>query len=279
MGFLERISGVNKTGNISGNNVQKKYFWPSFSADALKRTNLKKDVFETSAQVEQQGLTPKVYLPNSAVSKGIIFETELALKEPEKFIALYVNPMVIEEAIMRNPNIKNILKENNLPLTYNIDNVLSIVKSHLIPTARQAQKVYKNLGHSENEKNYAYLTQAALLHDIGKVFIPSEILNKNGRLGIRERQIVELHNKLSYEILKTTRLNPKVAQIALEHHDYEKNIKRSDENQALTVSDIYCALKEDRPYKKPLSELATRTILYDMGTKGKFDAKYINYLQ
>lgn len=279
MGFLERITGLNKSGDISANKTQKKHFWPSFSANALKRTNLKNDVFQSSVAVEAQGLTPRVYIPNSAVAQGIIFETELALKEPEKFIALYVNPMVIEEAIMRNPNIERILKENNLPLEYNLDNVTSIVNSHLLPTARQAQKVYKNLGHSEKEKNYAYLTQAALLHDIGKVFIPSEILNKNGRLTQKERQIIELHNRLSHEILKTTRLHQKVAQFALEHHDYDKNVTRTDENQSLTVADIYSALKEDRPYKKPLNEIATRTILYDMGTNGKFDVKYINYLQ
>ena len=279
MGFLERITGVNKSNNITTEKAQKRNFWPSFSANALKRTNLKKDVFESAQQVEAQGLTPRYYVPSSTVSQGIVFETELALKEPEKFIALYVNPMVIEEAIMRNPNIERILKENNLPLDYNIDNVTSIINSHLIPTARQAQKIYRNLGHSTSEKNYAYLTQAALLHDIGKAFIPSEILNKNGRLTSKEREIVELHNKLSYEVLKTTRLHPKVAQFALEHHDYERNVERSDENQSLTVADIYCALKEDRPYKKPLNEIATRTILYDMGTNGKFDAKYINYLQ
>ena len=280
MGFLERIINVNKTNNkVSTNKTQKRYFWPSFSANALKRTNLKNDVFESSAAVEQKGLSPRVYTPESTISKGIIFEEELALRQPEKFISLYVNPMVIEEAIMRNPNIVKILRENNLPLDYNIDNVTSIVNSHLLPTARQAQKIYKNLGHSEKEKKYTHLTQAALLHDIGKAFIPSEILNKTGRLSSKERQIVELHNRLSYEILKTTRLHPNVAKYALEHHDYEKNIERSDENQSLTVADIYCALKEDRPYKKPLNEIATRTILYDMGTNGKFDVKYINYLK
>jgi HD-GYP domain-containing protein (c-di-GMP phosphodiesterase class II) len=81
------------------------------------------------------------------------------------------------------------------------------------------------------ENGYLYLTQAALLHDIGKVFIPSEILNKKGKLTPKEREIVQLHNRLSYEILKTTDLNPKVAQLAYEHHDYEKQVKRTEENQ------------------------------------------------
>jgi len=134
------------------------------------------------------------------------------------------------------------------------------------------------MGHNEDEQMYLYLTQAALLHDIGKCFIPSEILNKRGKLTPKERSIIELHNQLSYEILKTTDLNSHVAQLAYEHHDYNKNLKRNHENQALTISDVYCALKEHRPYKKPLSDLCAKTILYDMGTKGSFDTRYINYL-
>ena len=138
--------------------------------------------------------------------------------------------------------------------------------------------MYKKLGHKKDEQDYQNLIQAALLHDIGKVFIPKEILNKKGRLTKTEREIVELHNKLSYEILKTTDLDPKVAQLALEHHDYEGNITRSVENQLLTIADCYCALRENRPYKKAMNDIAAKTILYDMGTKGNFDTRYINYI-
>ena len=134
------------------------------------------------------------------------------------------------------------------------------------------------MGHSAKEASYLHLTQAALLHDIGKGFIPEEILNKKGKLTQRERLIIELHNLLSYEILKTTDLNPRVAQLTYEHHDYNKKVKRNHENQALTISDIYCALKEDRPYKKPLSDIYAKTILYDMGTKGSFDTRYLAHL-
>ena len=116
------------------------------------------------------------------------------------------------------------------------------------------------------------------MHDIGKVFIPSEILNKKGKLTPKEREIIELHNRLSYEIIKTTNLNPKVAQFALEHHNYSKKVKPTQENQALTIADVYCALREARPYKKPYSDIAAKTILYDMGAKGQLDSRYISCL-
>ena len=159
-----------------------------------------------------------------------------------------------------------------------IENVTSIAKSHLIPCAQIIEKMYKRLGHNNNEKEYQILVQAALLHDIGKAFIPKEILNKKGKLTRKEREIIELHNKLSYEILKTTDLDLKVAQLALEHHNYDKNLKRSTENQLLTISDCYCALREKRPYKKALNDISAKTILYDMGTKGSFDTRLINYI-
>lgn len=210
--------------------------------------------------------------------KSISFENELALSSPVRFIACYVNSLVIENAIKNNPNIENILRTNGLSLKYNLENVTVITLSHLIPTASRAQRLYVKMGHSPNEINYLRLTQAALLHDIGKVFIPSEILNKKGKLTPKEREIVELHNKLSYEILKTTNLHPQVAKLALEHHDYEKNVVRNHENQALTIADVYSALREARPYKKPINDLCARIILYDMGANGKLDTRYISYV-
>ncbi|MBR3604824.1 MAG: HD domain-containing protein [Candidatus Gastranaerophilales bacterium] len=267
MGFLEHLSGAFKTNNnsINKNATAKTYFGEGFNSNALNKHNLTKDSF--------------VQNPNKKfVTEINPNERDLALMQPVRFIRAYANQAVIEKAIATNPNIERILKENGLKCEYNMDNINSIIMSHLIPTSKTAQKVYRKIGHNPMENGYLYLTQAALLHDIGKVFIPSEILNKKGKLTPKEREIVQLHNRLSYEILKTTDLNPKVAQLAYEHHDYEKQVKRTEENQALTVSDIYCALKEDRPYKNPITEICARTILYDMGTKGSFDTKYISYL-
>lgn len=216
---------------------------------------------------------------NAPVSIPLTKDNELALHYPAQFIYKYLNSAVIDKAIKLNPNIKKILKENNLTLAYNLNNVNSIIMSHLIPTAKKAQMIYLNIGYSPTDIKYLYLTEAALLHDIGKIFIPSEILNKKGRLTFKERQIVELHNILSYEILKTTSLDKKVIELTLEHHNYSKKVKANDENQALTLADIYCALKEKRPYKNPINDLSARAILYDMATKGSFDIKYMPYLK
>ena len=217
-------------------------------------------------------------LNNIGADSLSINEDSLALTSPIRFIGKYANPYTIQNAIDTNPNIKRILEEKNLPLKFEIQNFNSIIMSHLIPTSKVTQKIYLNMGHKKEEADYLRLTQAALLHDIGKVFIPSEILNKKGRLTPAEREIVELHNRLSYEVIKTMNLNPKVAQYALEHHNYSKKVQSTHQNQALTIADVYCALREARPYKKPYSDISAKTILYDMGAKGQLDSRYISCL-
>lgn len=275
MGFIERI--INIAHNKNGNIERQTRFLSPFTSNAFKSKSLKEDTYQPSGLVDKQGLLPKNYQDSSKLS-GTVFDEHLALYEPEKFIASYANTAVLSKALDSNPEIRRILEENNLPVKIDTNNVLSIAKSHLLPTTKKAQEIYKNLGHSQNEKSYVYLTQAALLHDIGKAFIPSSILNKRGFLTPRERRIVELHNKLSYEVLRTTNLSPKVAQYALEHHNYDGKVKQTPENQALTISDIYCALREERPYKRSLNDLAAKTILCDMGANGKFDSSYILYM-
>lgn len=276
MGFLDRINRVlqNTISFSSSKRAEKNLL--DFENKTLNRTKLNNDVFQAGKDVEKIGLTPKKFT-SSAISKPIS-QADKTHEEYRAFIKRYANVISLTNAVNNNPNIKRILEENGLECKMEIENINSILESHLIPCARTVEMMYKKLGHNKNEKDYQTLVQAALLHDIGKAFIPSEILNKKGKLTKAEREIVELHNKLSYEILKTTDLDPKVAQLALEHHDYENNITRSIENQLLTIADCYCALREDRPYKKALSDICAKTILYDMGTKGNFDTRFINYI-
>ncbi len=276
MGFLDHINRVlhSKINFTSLKITNRNLLNPENKT--LQRTNLNNDIFQSENEVEKIGLTPKSFV-NPAISKpGLIKSKDY--EEYLSFIQRYANIISLTNAINKNPNIKRILEENGLECNLQIENLNSIIDSHLIPCAQTVGIMYKKLGHKKDEQDYQNLIQAALLHDIGKVFIPKEILNKKGRLTKAEREIVELHNKLSYEILKTTDLDPKVAQLALEHHDYEGNITRSVENQLLTIADCYCALRENRPYKKAMNDIAAKTILYDMGTKGNFDTRYINYI-
>ncbi|UCD06527.1 MAG: PAS domain S-box protein [candidate division WOR-3 bacterium] len=120
---------------------------------------------------------------------------------------------------------------------------------------------------------------AGLLHDIGKLSVPAEILSKPGTLSESEFAIIRLHCKIGYDILKTVNFPWPVAQIALEHHErvngsgYPRGLsgdKALLESRIMAVADVVEAMSSHRPYrpartiKETLEEVKkNRGILYD----------------
>ncbi len=139
------------------------------------------------------------------------------------------------------------------------------------------------LGESELEE----LCVAGLLHDLGKMSIPSEILNKPGRLTQEEYQIMKSHAQMSYDIIKGRWDVPTHVKVAvLFHHEnvdgsgYPKGIE-GDKQTLFTkifhVADVYDALISKRPYKKAYS--AYEASEYLMGACGiMFDQTIVEAL-
>lgn len=113
-----------------------------------------------------------------------------------------------------------------------------------------------------DEAELAILTMAATLHDVGKVNIPSEILNKPGKLTADEFELVKKHTTFGYELLKDiAELSPKVALAALQHHErddgsgYPLGVKKDKIellSSIVTVADIFHAMSSKRPYHEPI---------------------------
>ncbi|MNN31884.1 Cyclic di-GMP phosphodiesterase response regulator RpfG [compost metagenome] len=107
------------------------------------------------------------------------------------------------------------------------------------------------------------LSLAAALHDVGKVKIPSEILNKPGKLTDVEYELIKKHTVYGYELLKeTSGSTPTVANVALQHHErddgggYPLGLKKNDIDlfsSIVAVADIFHAMSSQRPYHEPLS--------------------------
>lgn len=106
------------------------------------------------------------------------------------------------------------------------------------------------------------LNKAAYYHDLGKIFIDDEILNKPGRLSDAEFDAIKLHVTLS-EDLVTTHFNEEVYSIISQHHErwngkgYPKGLAGNDireEARILAVCDSYDAMITDRVYKAGKSE-------------------------
>ena len=188
-----------------------------------------------------------------------VFDDLMAKVAPKMYLNKYISKNVIENAVQNNPNIAQILSSKGLTPTVYMENVRGKNENHFMTTYLKAKELGKDLPLDE----YSYLMQASLLHDIGKVFIPPEILNKPGKLTSEEKEIVDLHAQLGYEILKTTPLNPKVLDAVRLHHmpvsDFQK--QNSKISQIVSVADVYSALKEERPYKAKLPEDEVRRIM------------------
>jgi PAS domain S-box-containing protein/putative nucleotidyltransferase with HDIG domain len=148
---------------------------------------------------------------------------------------------------------------------------------HQVRVAKLACEIASEIGMSEEQVNA--IRTAALIHDIGKIIVPSEILNKPGTLSVLERSFVEAHAQASYEILKNIEFEFPIAEIILQHHEkldgsgYPQGLSGDSilkEARVLTVADIIEAMASYRPYrpalplKTALEEISShRGTLYD----------------
>ncbi len=132
-------------------------------------------------------------------------------------------------------------------------------------------------------KNELYdLCIGAMLHDLGKVFIPREIIFKKGPLNDEEFETIKTHPSKGYEYLKQNYNLPSSAKIiAYQHHEqldglgYPKGYKSEQINKLakiVTIADVYDAMTSDRPYRRAIPP--NDALEYIMGGAGRlFDFK------
>ena len=119
---------------------------------------------------------------------------------------------------------------------------------------------------------------ASLLHDIGKIFTPNEILDKPGPLTFEEYKVIRKHPEDGYKYVKEKlSTHTKIYLAILEHHErfngtgYPKQIAGKDIGlfaRIISVADVYDALTSDRPYKK--RAIPSEAMEYIMGGGGTF---------
>jgi len=141
-------------------------------------------------------------------------------------------------------------------------------------TADIAYAIGKEMGWPEGRLQG--LRMAAMVHDIGKISIPSELLNKPSRLTYEEFELVKGHPESSYAILKDIPFTWPIAEIVRQHHEkldgsgYPQGLKGDEilaEAKVLTVADIVEAMAAARPYRKGLGlEVALAEVESQAGT-------------
>jgi putative nucleotidyltransferase with HDIG domain len=149
--------------------------------------------------------------------------------------------------------------------------------SHQRRVSQLAYAIAKDVGLPENQTQGIRL--AGLVHDIGKIYIPAEILSKPGDLIDIERDMIKMHPKIGHDILKHVEFPWPIAETVLQHHErmdgsgYPDGIVEEDillEAKILAVADVVEAMSSHRPYRpslsleKALQEISSKSgICYD----------------
>ncbi|MDA3945457.1 MAG: PAS domain S-box protein [Helicobacteraceae bacterium] len=102
---------------------------------------------------------------------------------------------------------------------------------------------------------------AAIIHDLGKIHVPAEILSKPGRLNDLEYRLIQMHSQAGYDILKDVSFPWPIAEIILQHHEkldgsgYPQGLKDGEirlEAKIICVADVVEAISSHRPYRPAL---------------------------
>jgi putative nucleotidyltransferase with HDIG domain len=127
------------------------------------------------------------------------------------------------------------------------------------------------------EEDQRRLTRAALLHDVGKAYVPRELLDKPGKLDEAELAIMRQHPRRGYEALVAQGVfPPEMLDVVLHHHelldgsgypDALAGNQISDIVRLTTIVDIYTALIEKRAYRLPFTHSRAFGIMEQMGAK------------
>jgi PAS domain S-box-containing protein/putative nucleotidyltransferase with HDIG domain len=154
--------------------------------------------------------------------------------------------------------------------------------SHQRRVAQLARAIADEIGMDENRKEGLYL--AGLVHDIGKLRVPAEILSNPGKLSEAEFSMIKLHPQTGYDILKEIQFQWPLAQIVQQHHEridgsgYPLGLKEDDiylESKILAVADVVEAMASHRPYRPALGiEKALEEISQHKGTL--YDSVIVN---
>jgi PAS domain S-box-containing protein/putative nucleotidyltransferase with HDIG domain len=265
---------------------------------------------ESVAQVIGKNLAMDLYAnPQDRVrtlellnANGEIVDHEVVLRRPDgKLITVAANSHVYRDAGGRPAGVEGVIrditgrKKAEAELLAALDRLGSSLESTIDAIAMMSElRDPYTAGHQRRVTQLALaiaaelglpddrmqpLRVAGLLHDVGKIFVPSEILSKPGRLTALEMELVRAHVTAGYDIIAAIKFPWPIADMVIQHHErmdgsgYPAGLKGDEitlEARILAVADVTEAMMSHRPYRpslgmdKALAEItANRGMLYD----------------
>ncbi|TGG85828.1 HD-GYP domain-containing protein [Geotoga petraea] len=156
-------------------------------------------------------------------------------------------------------------------------------KGHSQNVAELAEEFSKYLGYDKNFLNRIYLS--GMVHDIGKIIIPQNVLNKPAKLTQDEYDLIKRHPLYAFEVLNEIDNLKDISQIVKHHHErvdgrgYPDNLVDSEipvESKILCLVDTWDAMTRNRSYRKALSkEVAKKELIKNKGKQ--FDEKLVDH--
>lgn len=166
-----------------------------------------------------------------------------------------------------------------------IDYKSGYTSRHSLGFAEKAIRMARHYGYDEEMQAKLYF--AGALHDIGKLLIASDVLEKPGSLSDEEYEYIQSHVWHSYRILSGIRGMEDITRWASRHHEkldgsgYPFGLKEeelSHTDRLMACIDIYQALVEERAYKRGIPHKQVITMLRSMASKGQLDGSIVDDL-
>lgn len=173
--------------------------------------------------------------------------------------------------------LQKVLEETIHAIALTIEKRDLFTAGHQRRVAELASAIAKEMKLPKEKVTGVYM--AGLLHDIGKIHIPAELLMKPSKLSELEFKLIKNHPKIAHDILKEIEFPWPIAEIALQHHErldgsgYPNGLRAEEimlEAKILAVADVVEAMLSARPYrpalgmKKALKEISSkRGVIYD----------------
>jgi HD-GYP domain-containing protein (c-di-GMP phosphodiesterase class II) len=155
---------------------------------------------------------------------------------------------------------------------------------HSTRVALISRLIASEAGYSESECEHVYF--AALLHDVGKIGVPDEVISKPGALTSEEFEQIKLHPILGHQILSSIKHSPYLSVGARYHHErydgtgYPDGLSGEDIPEIariIAVADAYDAMTSNRSYRNALSQDVVRREM-EAGLNTQFDKRFAGIL-
>jgi PAS domain S-box-containing protein/putative nucleotidyltransferase with HDIG domain len=223
--------------------------------EVLRRRTLNQEVFHSLPMDATRKDGRRIVI---SYSSAPVFDSE------NRIVATMAVIYDISEKMQMEADLKESLEKTNRILDETVHSLSSAVEKRDPYTAGHQQRVAqlacalaRELGGIAAERLKGIWT-GAILHDIGKLFVPADILTRPGHLSGIEFELVKSHAEVGYEILKDIEFQWPVPLIVRQHHErldgsgYPAGLKGDDilfEARILAVADVVEAMSSHRPYR------------------------------